>query len=71
MEVIDHLLAAPDAPVPLLLTQPKVRYEYADPALESASAGWKIMWRIGPSNAALVKAKLRELRAALAQASKQ
>lgn len=69
MEVIDHLLAAPEAPVPLPLTQPKVRYEYADPALESASSGWKIMWRIGPSNAALVKAKLSELRTALAQAS--
>lgn len=67
IEVIDHLLAAPDAPVPLKLTQPKVRYEYADPQLEASSAGRKIMMRIGPSNAARVKAKLAELRAALVQ----
>jgi hypothetical protein len=67
IEVIDHLLAAPDAPVPLKLMQPKVRYEYADPQLEASSAGRKIMLRIGPSNAARVKAKLTELRAALVQ----
>jgi hypothetical protein len=71
IEVIDHLLATPEAPVPLKLVQPKVRYEFADPDLESASAGRKILLRIGPSNAARVKAKLRDFRAALVQVPKQ
>jgi ABC-type transport system substrate-binding protein len=33
VQVIDHLLAAPDVPAPVALTQPKVLYQYADPAL--------------------------------------
>lgn len=64
-EVIDHLLAAPDVRAPVALVQPKVLYEYADPALEDLSAGQKIMMRIGPENEAKVKAKLRELKKAL------
>ncbi len=35
---------------------------FADPELESLSAGQKIMIRMGAQNAAKVKAKLRELR---------
>lgn len=61
--VIDHLLAAPDLEQPVALVQPHVFYRYADPELESASAGHKLMWRIGSKNAARVKAKLREIRA--------
>ena len=34
VEVIDHLLAAPDVPAPIELAQPKVLYEFADPSLE-------------------------------------
>jgi hypothetical protein len=63
VEVIDHLLDAPEPKGPILLTQPKVLYEFADPDLESLSAGRKILVRVGPANAAKVKAKLRELRA--------
>jgi hypothetical protein len=37
-------------------------YEFADPALEARSAGQKIMIRMGSENAAIVKAKLREIR---------
>jgi len=44
------------------LSQPKVLYEYADPSLQSMSAGQKIMVRMGPENEAKVKAKLREVR---------
>lgn len=62
IEVIDHLLAAPDIKGPLKLVQRKVLYEFADPALESRSAGQKILLRIGAENAARVKAKLREIR---------
>ena len=60
--VIDHLLATPDVKPPLALVQPKVLYQYADPDLEALSAGQKAMIRVGPDNAAVLKAKLREIR---------
>jgi hypothetical protein len=60
--VIDHLLAAPEPSGPILLTQPKVLYQYLDPQLEALSAGQKTLVRMGPDNARRVKAKLRELR---------
>ena len=63
--VIDHLLETPDVIEPVALTQPNVMYEYADPELESRSAGQKIMMRMGSENAARVRAKLREIRAVL------
>lgn len=69
VEVIDHLLATPEAKEPLLFTQPKVLYEFVDPKLERLSAGQKIMLRIGSENAAKAKTKLRELRAALVSQS--
>jgi hypothetical protein len=65
VEVIDHLLAAPDVPAPLALTQPKVLYEFADPALEQLSAGQKILIRMGPVDESRAKAKLREIRRTL------
>ena len=65
IEVIDHLLAAPDPSQPVALTQRNVMYEYADPMLESRSAGQKLLMRSGPENEAMIKAKLREIRAAL------
>lgn len=64
-EVIDQLLATPDVNEPLELTQPKVLYEFADPALQDLSAGQKMLLRMGPENEAKVKAKLRELKRAL------
>jgi hypothetical protein len=64
-EVIDHLLAAPEVRGPPALVQPKVMFEYADPALQDLSAGQKMMIRMGPENEAKVKAKLRELKKAL------
>ncbi|HEY6772776.1 MAG TPA: DUF3014 domain-containing protein, partial [Oxalicibacterium sp.] len=42
-----------------------VLYQYADPDLESRSAGQKIMMRIGVTNERIVKKKLRALRAAV------
>ncbi len=66
VEVIDHLLQTPELREPPRLVQPKVLYEFADPALEERSAGQKVLLRIGTANAARVKAKLRELRAAIA-----
>ena len=68
VQVIDHLLAAPEPEGPLRLTVPHVLAEYADPKLEAESAGRKVLLRMGNANAARVKAKLRELRRALADA---
>lgn len=45
--VIDHLLETPNPPEPILLSQPEVLYRYADPALETLSAGQKLLLRIG------------------------
>jgi hypothetical protein len=71
--VIDQLLEAPELtePVKLALTQvqgsvpssqPWLRYEFEDPALEARPAGQKILMRMGRSNELLLKAKLREFR---------
>jgi hypothetical protein len=59
---IDDILAAPELSAPVKLVRPKVQYQFADPELESRSAGQKIMLRMGAENAARVKAKLREIR---------
>lgn len=65
VQVIDHLLETPDIRGPVALTQPGLRYEYADPSIESRSAGQKILIRMGSENAAVVKEKLGQLRAAV------
>ena len=65
VQVLDHLLAAPEIRVPIKLVRPKVFYQYADPALESLSAGQKLLIRMGPDNAARAKARIKELRQAL------
>ncbi|MEP6875114.1 MAG: DUF3014 domain-containing protein [Burkholderiales bacterium] len=73
IEVIDKLLATPDAAerVKLTLTEvkgpiaserPWVRYQFADPEFESLSAGQKILLRVGPVNERRLKAKLVEIR---------
>jgi hypothetical protein len=66
VESIDDLLKTPDVAGPIRLVRPKVFFEYADPALESRSAGQKLLIRMGPDNAAAIKAKLRDLRAVVA-----
>lgn len=63
--VINHLLQTPDVHDPIKLVRPKVFYQFADPDLESRSAGQKIILRIGYDNAQRVKAKLLDLRTAL------
>jgi hypothetical protein len=65
LEVIRHLIATPDAPLEIKLMQPSVQYKYADERLEKLSAGQKVLIRMGRDNATVVKAKLRELEAAL------
>jgi hypothetical protein len=63
VESIDDMLQAPEVPGPIQLVQPKVFWEYADPSLENRSAGQKLLIRMGPANARIIKAKLREFRA--------
>lgn len=65
VEVIDHLLDAPELKEPVKLVSPKVLYEFADPDLERLSYGQKVMIRVGPDNEARLKKKLREIRAAV------
>ena len=69
MEVLDDLIAAPETTGAPKLLRPRVLYEFADPDLETRSAGKKILLRIGPENAARVKAKLTEIRRELIAAS--
>lgn len=75
--VLDHLLQAPEpaSPVAVKLTEvkgdvpstrPWVRYEFADPQLQSLSSGQKIMVRVGLENERRLKIRLKALRALVA-----
>jgi hypothetical protein len=70
VETIDNLLQTPDVKGDIQLVRPNVMYQYADPMLEDLSAGQKMLLRMGPQNEAIVKAKLKELRAAIADRSR-
>lgn len=63
VQTIDDLLQAPEVPAPIPVVQPRVFWEYADASLENRSAGQKLLIRMGPENARIIKAKLREFRA--------
>ncbi len=62
IDVIDHLVETPDVSGPVYLVKPEAFYLYEDPELEAMTAGQKILVRMGSANAALVKAKLIEIR---------
>jgi hypothetical protein len=63
VQTIDNLLLAPEVAGPIPVVQPKVMYQYADPDLESRSAGQKLLIRMGPTNARIIEDKLRAFRA--------
>ena len=65
-DAVDLLLATPTPPASIELTQPSVMYQFADPALEALAPTQKLLLRMGPENGALVRAKLEEVRALLA-----
>ncbi len=69
VQVIDHLLATPEVEGPIALVQPRVFYQFADPALEARSAGQKMLIRMGPVNQAQLKAWLKRFRAAVTGAA--
>ena len=71
--VIDQLIATPDVNEPLKIRLPQINgpmqlerpwvlYEFEDPALQSLSAGQKILLRMGPVNERRMKSKLVEIR---------
>jgi hypothetical protein len=68
VQVIDSLLATPKPSGPIELTRPNVLYTYADPKLEALPAGEKLLLRMGSDNAAVIKGKLKELRAIITAA---
>ena len=68
VQVIDVMLATPQPAEPIELVRPNVMYTFADPALEARPAGQKLLIRMGPENAAVIKEKLKELRAIIAAA---
>lgn len=65
VQAIDSLLATPDVQGPITLVRPKVFYQFADPKLEALPAGQKVLIRMGPQNASIIKKKLQQLRAAI------
>ncbi len=73
VEVIDLLLATPDLDQPLKVRLPQINgpiqperpwvlYEFEEPALQSLTAGQKILLRMGPVNERRMKGKLMEIR---------
>jgi hypothetical protein len=78
VQVIDQLLATPVPEAPLKMhlpaiaateqpQRPWVLYEFDDPALQSLSAGQRILLRMGPVNERRVKARLVEFRRLIAR----
>ena len=65
VEVIDHLLETPDVDEPVQLVRPHVLYEFADPSLESLSAGQKMLLRAGNDHSVRIKQFLEEFRDAI------
>jgi len=65
LAAIDQILAVPVLEGDVELIQPKVFYEYADPALEALSPLQKQVLRMGPDNAGRLKAYLLSLRMSL------
>ena len=66
IEVLDHLLAAPEVDDPVELVRPHVLYEYADPEIEALSAGQKLLIRTGAEHSVRIKQFLEEMRERLA-----
>ncbi|MDH5327088.1 MAG: DUF3014 domain-containing protein [Gammaproteobacteria bacterium] len=65
VEVIGHLLEAPEIAYPVALVQPKVFYQYANPRYENLSSGQKMLLRLGPEYGATVRDFLQELQTQL------
>lgn len=62
LAVIDNVLAAPVLDDEIVLIQPKVFYQFQDPALEKAPAVHRLLWRMGPDNTRAIQTALREFK---------
>jgi hypothetical protein len=65
LEAVDQMLAVPVLRGEVELVQPKVLFEYADPALEGLTDVQKQVLRMGPDNVERLQAYLRTMRAGL------
>jgi hypothetical protein len=65
LEAVDQMLAVPVLRGEVELVQPKVLFEYADPALEGLTDVQKQVLRMGPDNVERLQAYLRAMRAGL------
>jgi len=65
VDAIDSVLATEVPEGPYQLIRPSVMYEFADASLENRSPVEKQLIRLGPENAARLKERLRDYRAAL------
>jgi hypothetical protein len=63
VQAIDSMLATPTLSAPVDLVRPHVFWQFANPQLEALPAGQKLLIRMGPRNAAVIEAKLRQFRA--------
>ena len=64
-DAIEHLLETPEVPMPVEVYTDSVMYKFSDERLEALSPVQKHLLRMGPENMRRVKAKLREISAAL------
>ncbi len=67
LKALDHLLATPAVSGEIELFRPSVMYKFKNPELERLSPAQKQLLRMGPRNMQKIKAKLREIKAALRQ----
>ena len=65
LSVIDKVLAVPVLDREIVLVQPKVFFQYEDPALEKAPQINRLLWRMGPENTKAIQASLTELKKTL------
>lgn len=69
IDVIDHLLAAPEVDLPFEIIAYEGRFQFADETLENESWGRKLLMRMGRDQAGRIKDWLRSFRNAIVQAS--
>jgi hypothetical protein len=65
IQVIDNLLETPNEKGPIKLVLEGAHYKFADSRLEALSGGQKILLRVGPENAEILKKRLGEIRTVL------
>lgn len=67
VRALDRILATPVVETPPEVVPKGGIYKFADPALEQLAPIQKLLLRMGPDNAAVIKEKARQLRTALLQ----